>query len=336
VAVDVQECNIRIASRESSDAIVLSASKVLCGPETTGQYYIKYMNATEVAVYDNAGGTDAYSEAAFEISFKHDPMPFVFALIIPCVMLFLVGYSSFFLTAEPARAAFSIICLLTTVGVNKQGSDMVPAHVGTTWVDQWLLIHLTFAFITLVECVVSYHPKLQLAKPAPKPVPVAIEEPKAERNPLLGGSTSKTDCGPAGSGTGSGLKGDESCSDHDMEAGDGMSGWGVAAVQQDKKSPRRKKKKKQRDNDEEAIPMECIEPIDASTAGSIKPNESVLGPQHAAEPFELSKLALGPVMVSKNYVDLIMQRVYPIIYFLCIFIMLCMLAGNKSCMFCFE
>ena len=65
----------------------------------------------------------------------------------------------------------------------------------------------------------------------------------------------------------------------------------------------------------------------------IKPNESVLVPQCAMEPFELSKLALGPMMVSKNYVDLIMQRVYPIVYFLCVFIMLCMLAGNKSCMF---
>jgi len=291
--VDVQECSIRIASREPTEAIVLSASKVLCGPETTGEYYIKYMNRTNVAVYNNDGGTGAYSEATFDILFKHDPMPFVFSVIIPCVMLFLVGYSSFFLTAEPARAAFSIICLLTTVGVNKQGRDMVPAHVGTTWVDQWLLIHLSFAFITLVECVVSYHPKLQLAKPtppAPKPVP------NVESNPI----------GP------------------DM-ADDGMSGWGLAAVNEDKKAPGRKKTRKKRDHDEEAGPMECIEIVHLSPRS--QPENLAVGEEG---PFELSKLALGPVMISKNYVDLIMQRVYPIVYFLCVFIMLAMLSGQAQ------
>ena len=41
---------------------------------------------------------------------------------------------------------------------------MTPVHVGSTWADEWLLLHLSFSFINLIVNVMAFHPRLQLPK----------------------------------------------------------------------------------------------------------------------------------------------------------------------------
>ena len=89
--VDTQSCAIHIISRESVDAIVLSAGGgIPCGPKNAGEYFVRYGNDTTLAL-----SAVPHSEANFRIYFQRSSA-FTFAVIIPCMMLFLVGYASFF------------------------------------------------------------------------------------------------------------------------------------------------------------------------------------------------------------------------------------------------
>lgn len=80
-------------------------------------------------------------------------------------MLTIVGYSSLFLTAQPARAAFAIIGVLTVFGVMEAADRSVPAHTQQTFTDIWMLTHVVLLFFLLLLNVLSFHPKLQFPKP---------------------------------------------------------------------------------------------------------------------------------------------------------------------------
>jgi len=248
---DVQECAVKIITRLPAEQIVLSALRgIRCGPDNTGQYNLKYSNVSKVLLYNQP--QDPHTQVNFNIYLERSFSPFLNTVVIPCIMLFVVGYSSLFLTAQPARAAFSIISLLSNLNVNKAGQEMTPVHVGQTWSDQWLMMHMCFAFIILIENVLSYHPKLQLPKPAPPPAPVT-----QEANLLMS------------VGVGEGANG----TDEDNKA---------------KAPPARSLMDRMRD------------------------------------------FSKGPLFISSNYCDLVMQRLLPIVYFLSITIMLIRMAGNAQ------
>lgn len=163
--LDVQDCAVIITTRVPVQDIRFVGGAISCGPSSSGDYFMKYGNQSVVESYGNTGKDGegrAYSAARFDIYFKHSPSIFQNMVIIPCIMLFVIGYSSMYLTAQPARAAFCIISFLTVSGIDKVARDMIPVHVGTLWVDQFLLMHHSFAFIMVIENVLSCHPLMQL------------------------------------------------------------------------------------------------------------------------------------------------------------------------------
>jgi len=182
--MDVQQCQVEIITRWPSTALVVTTGGgVSCGPSAVGSYNVKYGNVTAVLEY--TAPKEPITKAAFEIYFQRDFGSFLNVAIIPCIMLFTVGYSSLFLSAQPARAAFAIICLLTVLKVTKEGADLTPVHVGSIWADEFLLIHLCFAFIGLITNVVSFHPWFQFPKPPPPEAPKSEPEQKDEGGKLM-------------------------------------------------------------------------------------------------------------------------------------------------------
>jgi len=168
--VDVQKCEVQISTRLPDKSIVISAGGgITCGPEVTGEYNLKYQNVTRVLNYTLPA--EPHTVAAFTIFLQRDIGPFQNAVIIPCIMLFIIGYSSLYLSAQPARAAFAIITVLAALNVNKAGQELTPVHVGSTWADDWLLLHMSFSFFILLFNVASFHPWVQLRKTDKKKEP---------------------------------------------------------------------------------------------------------------------------------------------------------------------
>jgi len=322
---DVQECKVSITTREPAHFIQLKARDVMCGPRSTGDYYLRYRNFSAVEAFqkkpeDPDTETMAYTQANFDVIFQRDAAVFSNTVIIPCIMLFLVGYSSLFLTAQPARAAFCIISLLNVVGVLKTGREMTPVHVGNVWVDDFLITHLVFAFIILVVNVAAFHPKLQVPKVAEKPaVPDKTAE-KVERNPLM----ESTDLLNAEEGA---------CKDR-----------GRSIEMQEHHS----------NSVSYAAPHIGVQPGNAVFSTSpvgVAPardiairhaNEGSFADDTAEKPVKEDRdcntwwidtmrwFGQGPVLIGGNYLDIIMQRAIPILYGIIIIVLFAVLAGNAQ------
>ena len=164
---DVQKCSVQIISSWPSTAIVLTTGGgISCGPQVVGEYNIKYQNETSILQYEEP--KDPIMQASFTFYIQREMGPIMNGVIVPCMMLFVVGYSSMFLTAQPARAAFAIITLLSNLNVMKTGQGMMPEHTGNIWLDDWLMFHLFIAFIIVIANVLSFHHYLQIPKLTPE------------------------------------------------------------------------------------------------------------------------------------------------------------------------
>jgi len=165
--VDVQKCSVQIISSWPATAIALTTGGgISCGPQVVGEYNIKYENETSMLLYE--GPKEPITQASFTFYMQREMGPLMNAVIIPCMMLFVVGYSSMFLTAQPARAAFAIITILSNLKVMKAGRSMMPVHSGNIWLDDWLSVHLFMAFIIVIANVLSFHHCLQIPKLTPE------------------------------------------------------------------------------------------------------------------------------------------------------------------------
>ena len=154
---------MQIISSWPATAIALTTGGgISCGPQVVGEYNIKYENETSMLLYE--GPKEPITQASFTFYMQREMGPLMNAVIIPCMMLFVVGYSSMFLTAQPARAAFAIITLLSNLNVMKAGRSMMPVHTGNIWLDDWLSVHLFMAFIIVIANVLSFHHYLQIPK----------------------------------------------------------------------------------------------------------------------------------------------------------------------------